>query len=141
MCVSKIPVGYRSLLLGVVLLALVAGTASARTAPPAEPNAGREPTGAPILYNPTPKENATVPQQELSRAAATIETRRQASVAWAAIYVDGQRRPGELMGPTPHQQTVSTDIGDLGPGVHTVKVRAVDSDGQAGGHVWEFTVL
>ena len=140
MRVSKIPVGHRSLLVGVVLLALVAGSASARTAP-AEPNAGREPTGAPILYNPTPAENASVRRQELSRAAATIETRRRASVARAAIYVDGLRRPGELMGPTPHQQTVSTDIGDLGPGVHTVKVKAVDSDGQAGGHVWKFTVL
>jgi hypothetical protein len=141
MGVSKIPVGHRSLLVGVALLALVAGTASARTAP-AEPDAGREPTGgAPILYNPTPAEKASVPRQELSRAAATIETRRQAGVARAAIYVDGRRREAELMGPTPHQQTVSTDIGDLAPGVHTVKVKAVDSDGQAGGHAWEFTVL
>ncbi len=140
MCTSKASVGHWSLFLGVVLLALVAVTPSAQTIP-AKPNASQEPTGAPILYNLTPTEGAIVSQDELSRAAATIETRRQASVSWAEIFVDGRRRPAELMGPTHYQQTVSTDIGDLSPGHHTVRVKAVDSEGRVGGYVWEFTVV
>ena len=62
-------------------------------------------------------------------------------MAWAGIFVDGRRRPGELMGPTQYQQTVSADIGDLSPGKHIVRVKAVDSEGQVGGYVWEFTVV
>ena len=140
MCRSKASVGHWSLFLGVVLVALVAVTPSARTLP-AEPDAGQEPTGAPILYNVTPAEGAIVSQDELSRAAATIETRRQVSLSWAGIFVDGRGRPAELGGPTHYQQTVSADIGDLSPGKHTVRVKAVDSEGQAGGYVWEFTVV
>src|SRR5215213_2931560 len=94
LCISKASVGYCSVLLGVVLLALVAGSPSARTVP-AKPDAGQEPTAAPILYDLTPAEGAIVSQDELSRAAATIETRRQASVSWAGIFVDGQQRPSE----------------------------------------------
>ena len=141
MCISKASVGHCSLFLGVVLLALVAVPPTAWTMP-AKPDAGQEPTGsAPILYNLTPPEGAIVSQDELSRAAATIETRRQASVSWAGIFVDGRRWPAELMGPTHYQQTVSVDIGNLNPGNHTVRVKVVDSEGQAGGYVWQFTVV
>jgi hypothetical protein len=140
MSTTKVSVGHWSLFLGVVLLALVAVTPTAWTIP-AKPDAGQEPTGAPILYNLTPTEGANVSQDELSRAAATIETRRQVSVSWAEIFVDGQRRPAELMGPTRYQQTISADIENLSPGNHTVMVKAVDSDGRAGGYVWEFTVV
>jgi hypothetical protein len=140
MRISKASVGYCSLFLGMVLLALVVGPPSARTIP-AKPDAGEEPAGAPIFYNLTPAEGTSISQDELSRAAATIETRREASLSWAGIYVDGRKRPGELMGPTPHQQTISTDIGDLGPGNHTVRVKAVDSEGMVGGYVWRFTVI
>ena len=87
-----------------------------------------------------PPEGALVSRDELSRASATIETRRQASVSWAGIYIDGQLRPSTLMGPTRYQQTLSTDIGDLGPGIHTVRVKAVDSEVLAGGYAWKFTV-
>jgi hypothetical protein len=140
MCISKAFVGYCSLALGVVLFALVVGTTSARTAP-AEPDAGQEPPSNPVFYNLTPAKGENIAQVELSRAAATIETRRDASVSWAGLYVDGQRRHSDLMGPTPHQQTISTDIGDLGPGTHVVRVKAVDSDGLVGGYVWQFTVV
>ena len=140
MCVAKASVGHWPLFLGVLLLALVGVTPSAHTSP-AKPDAGQEPSGAPILYNVTPSEGAIVSQNELSRAAATIETRRQVSVSWAGIFVDGRRRPAELMGPTHYQQAVSADIGDLGPGNHTVRVKVVDSEGQAGGYVWQFTVV
>jgi hypothetical protein len=61
-----------------MLLALVAVTPSARTIP-AQPDAGQEPTGAPIFYNVTPSEGAIVSQDELSRATATIEIRCQAA--------------------------------------------------------------
>jgi hypothetical protein len=141
MCNSKASVGHWSLFLGVVLLALVAVSPTAWTIP-AKPDAGQEPTGvAPILYNLTPTEGAIVSQDELSRAAATIETRRQVSVSWAGIFVDDQRRPAELMGPTYYQHTVSADLGYLSPGKHTVRVKVVDSEGQVGGYVWEFTVV
>ena len=140
MCVAKASVGHWPLFLGVLLLALVGVTPSAQTSP-AKPDAGQEPSGAPIFYNVTPSEGALVSQNDLSRAAATIETRRQVSVSWAGIFVDGRRRPAELMGPTHYQQTVSADIGDLGPGNHTVRVKVVDSEGQAGGYVWQFTVV
>jgi hypothetical protein len=140
MCTSKASAGYCSLFLGMVLLALVAGSPSARTLP-AKPEAGQEPTAAPILYNLSPTEGANVSQDELSRASATIETRRQASVSWAGIYINGQRRPSTLMGPTHYQQTISTDIGDLSPGIYTVRVKAIDSEGLVGGYVWKFTVV
>ena len=138
--ISKASVGYWSLLLGMVLLALVARSPSAAWTLPAKPDAGQEPTAAPILYNPTPPQGAIVSQDELSRAAATIETRRQSSVSWAGIFVDGQRRPSNLMGPTHYQQTISADVGDLSPGIHTVRVKVVDSEGLVGGYVWKFTV-
>jgi len=128
------------LFLGVVLLTLVVVTAPASTIP-AKPDAGQEPTDAPIFYNLTPTEGAIISQDELTRAAATIETQRQASVSGAGIFVDGQRRPAELMGPTRYQQTISADIGDLSPGKHTIRVKAVDYKGQVGGYVWEFTVV
>ena len=140
MYTSKPSVGHWSLFLGVVLLALVAVTPSARTIP-AQPDAGQEPTGAPIFYNVTPSEGAIVSQDELSRAAATIETRRQVSVSWAGIFVDGRRRPAELIGPTHYRQTVSADTGDLSPRKHTVRVKAVDSEGQVGGYVRELAVI
>ena len=140
MCHFKACVGHWSLFLSVVLLALVAVTPTAWTIP-AKPDAGQEPTGAPILYNLTPTEGASISQDELSRAGATIETRRKTSVWWAGIFVDGQRRPAELMGPTHYRQTISADIGDLSPGKHTIRVKAVDSEGQMGGYVWEFTVV
>ena len=140
MCTTKASVGHWTLFLGVVLLALVTVTPTAWTIP-AKPDSGQEPTGsAPILYNLTPTEGAIVSQDELSRAAATIETTRQTSVSWVGIFVDGQRRPAELMGPTHYQQTVSADIGNLEPGAHVVKVKAVDSEGRVGGYAWTFTV-
>ena len=139
MCISKASVGYRSLFLGLVLLALVAGTPSAWSVP-AKPEAGQEPTAAPILYNLSPPEGAIVSREELSRASATVETRRRASVSWAGIYIEGQLRPSTLMGPPRYQQTISPDLGDLSPGIHTARVNAVDSEGLAGGYVWKFTV-
>ncbi len=105
------------------------------------PGAGEEPTGAPIVYNLTPREGAVIAQDELSRAAATVETRRNAGLAWAGIFVDGRRRPSALMGPTSYQQTVSADIGNLRPGFHLLRVKAVDSEGRVGGYTWTFTVV
>jgi hypothetical protein len=133
-------VRYFSLFLSTVLFALVVGTLSAQVVL-AQPAAGEEPRGAPIVYNLTPKEGAVVAQGDLSRAAATIETQREASLSWAGIFVDGRRRPGDLMGPTSYLQSVSTDIGDLSPGAHTVRVVAIDSEGRAGGYAWKFTVV
>jgi len=141
MYTSKIYVGYVSLFLGVVLFTLFfVGTPSAQTIP-AKPNAGQQPTGAPIFYNLTPPEGAIVAQDELSRAAATIETRREAKVSWAGIYVDGLRRPSNLMGATSYLQTISADVEGLKPGSHTVRIKAVDSKGRVGGYVWKFTVV
>ncbi len=141
MRILKASAGYGSLLFGIALLALVAGSPWTQAAiPDKKPQAGQEPAAAPILYNLTPPQGAIVSQEELSRAAATIETRHQTSVSWAGMYVDGQRRSSDLMGPTPYLQTISTDIGDLGPGVHTIRVKAVDSEGLVGGYVWKFTV-
>jgi len=141
MYISKTSVGYGSLFLGVLLFALFfMRTPSAQTAP-AKPDAGQQPTGAPIFYNLTPPEGAIVAQNELSRAAATIETRREAKASWAGIYVDGRRRPGNLMGATSYLQTISADIEELKPGSHTVRVKAIDSEGRVGGYVWKFTVV
>jgi hypothetical protein len=140
MYISKASARYWSLFIGVVLLALVVGIPSARTAA-AKPDAGQEPTGAPIFYNLTPPEDTSVPQDELSRASATIELRRDARLSSAEIYVDGQRRPEALAGPTAYLQTISADIEDLSPGSHTVRVKALDSAQRAGGYAWQFTVV
>ena len=141
MYISKASISYCLVFLSVVLFALFfVGTPSAQTIP-AKPDAGQEPTGAPIFYNLTPPEGAIVAQDELSRAAATIETRREAKVSWAGIYVDGRRRPSDLMGATSYLQTISADIEGLRPGSHTVRIKAVDSKGRVGGYVWKFTVV
>ena len=140
MYISKASASYCSLFVGVVLFALVVGIPSGRTVS-AQPKAGEEPTGAPIFYNITPPEATTVSQDELSRASATIELRRDASLSSAEIYVDGQRRPEALAGPTTYLQTISADIEDLSPGIHTISVKALDSAGRAGGYVWQFTVI
>jgi len=139
MCILKGSASSWALFLGVALFALVVGTPAARTVP-AKPTAGQEPPGAPIIYNLEPEAGTSVAQDELSRASATIETRRVARVAWAGIYVDGERRPSNLKGPTPYLQTISADIEYLSPGTHTVRVKAVDSEGLEGGYVWKFTV-
>ncbi len=139
MCILKSSASCGALFLSVSLFVLVVGTASAQTLP-TKPNAGQEPLDAPIFYNLEPTEGESVTQDKLSRASATIETRRAARVAWAGIYVDGQRRPSDLKGPTPYQQTISADIEYLSPGTHTIKVKAVDSEGLGGGYVWQFTV-
>ena len=104
-------------------------------------NAGEEPAGRPIVYNLIPTEGAIVERDHLGRAGATIETQRHAGVAWAAIFVDGQRRPSALMGSTSYYQSISADIGGLEPGIHTVWVIAIDGEGRLGGYAWTFTVV
>jgi hypothetical protein len=141
MCIWKGSASCWALFLGVALLALVVETPSSARKAPAEPTAGQEPPGPPIFYNLEPEEGESVKQDKLSRASATIETRRAARVAWAGIYVDGQRRPSDLKGPTRYLQTISADIEDLSPGTHTVRVKAVDSEGLEGGYGWKFTVV
>ncbi|HZY57992.1 MAG: hypothetical protein M3246_07100 [Actinomycetota bacterium] len=143
MSISKTFGGYFSLFLGAALFALVVvvGTLSAQTVLAQPVDAGKEPPAGPIVYDLTPSEGAIVARNQLSRAAATIETQRKASLSWAGIFVDGRRRPSTLMGPTSYLQSVSADIGDLRPGVHTVRVIAVDSKGRAGGYAWTFTVV
>jgi hypothetical protein len=105
------------------------------------PNAGKEPPGGPIVYDVTPTEGAIIAGNRLSRAGATIETRREAGLLEAAIFVDGRRRPSDLTGPMSYLQAISADIGDLRAGTHTVRVIAVDSKGRAGGYAWKFTVV
>jgi hypothetical protein len=141
MGILKMVAEHFSLFLGVALFALVVSTLSAQPVLAQPPDAGEEPTGAPIVYNLTPREGAVVAQDELSRAAATIETRRNVGLARAGIFIDGRRQPSALMGPTTYLQTVSVDIGSLDPGAHVVRVKAVDSEGRAGGYVWTFTVV
>ena len=141
MGILKVFRGQFSLFLGAAFFALIVGTLSARPVLAQPPDAGEEPTGAPIVYNLTPREGAVVAQDKHSRAAATIETRRNVGLAQAGIFIDGRRRPSALMGPTAYLQTVSADIGSLDPGAHTVRVKAVDSEGRAGGYVWTFTVV
>lgn len=142
MDVSQAFVRYCSLFLGTALFALLVVCTLAAHPVLAEPvNAGEEPTGAPIVYNLTPMEGTIVAQDELNRAAARIETRREVGLARAGILVDGRRRPSALMGPTKYLQTVSADIGNLEPGAHVVKVKAVDSEGRVGGYAWTFTVV
>lgn len=133
--------GHVLLFLCAALFALVVGTLSARPVLAQPPDAGEEPTGAPIIYNLIPREGARIAQDDLSRAAATIETRRNVGLAWAGIFVDGRRRPSALSGPTTYLQIVSADIVNLRPGAHVVRVKAVDSEGRAGGYVWTFTVV
>ncbi len=142
MSISKAFGRYFSLFLGAVLFALVVvGALSAQTVLAQPVHAGKEPPAGPIVYDLTPSEGEIVAQNKLSRAAATIETRRKASLSWAGIFVDGRRRPSTLMGPMSYLQSVSADIGDLRPGVHTVRVIAVDSEGRAGGYAWTFRVV
>jgi hypothetical protein len=142
MDVSKAFVRYCSLFLSAALFALLVVCTFSVHPVLAEPvDAGEEPTGAPIVYNLTPTEGTIVAQDELNRAAATIETQRDAGLRRAGIFVDGRRRPSALMGPTKYLQTVSADIGNLEPGAHVVKVKAVDSEGRVGGYVWTFTVV
>jgi hypothetical protein len=105
------------------------------------PNAGKEPPGGPIVYDVTPTEGAIIAGNQLGRAGATIETRREANLLEAAIFVDGRRRPSDLTGPMSYLQAISADIGDLRAGAHTVRVIAVDSKGRAGGYAWKFTVV
>lgn len=139
---QAVVVRYRSLLLAVTLFVLlVVCTLSAHPVLAEPVGAGEEPTGAPIVYNLTPMEGTVVAQDELNRVAATIETRRDAGLARAEIFVDGQRRPSSLMGPTTYLQTVSADVEDLKAGAHTVKVKAADSEGRVGGYAWTFTVV
>jgi hypothetical protein len=83
MYISKAFIGCFSLFLGVALFAFVTGTLSAPTVLAQPVDAGREPTGAPIVYNLTPAEDVIVGQDELSRAAATIETQREDNLSWA----------------------------------------------------------
>lgn len=142
MDVSKAFVRYCSLFLGAALFALLVVCMLSAHPVLAEPvDAGEAPIGAPIVYNLTPTEGTIVAQDELNRAAAMIETRRDAGLACAGIFVDGRRRPSALMGPTTYLQTVSADIGNLEPGAHVVKVKAVDSEGRVGGYAWTFTVV
>jgi len=145
MGISKGFSGYFSLFLGAALFfafIVVAGTLSPRTvlAQPA-PNAGEGPLGGPIVYDLTPTEGAIIAGNQLGRAGATIETRREAGLLEAAIFVDGRRRPSDLTGPMSYLQAISADIGDLRAGAHTVRVIAVDSKGRAGGYAWKFTVV
>ena len=142
MDVSQAFVRYCSLFSGTALFALLVVCTLAAHPVLAEPvNAGEEPTGAPVVYNLTPTEGTIVAQNTLNRAAARIETRRDAGLARAGIFVDGRRRPSALMGPTIYLQTVSADIGNLEPRVHVLKVKAVDSEGRVGSYAWTFTVV
>ena len=142
MNISQTFVRHCSLFLEVALFALlVVCTLSAHPVLAQPVDAGKEPTGAPIIYNLTPMEGTIAAQDELNRAAATIETRRDAGLAQAEIFVDGRRRPSALMGPTIYLQTVSAEIGNLEPGAHVLKVRAVDSEGRVGSYAWTFTVV
>jgi hypothetical protein len=129
------------LLLVAVFMALFASSAGPKAAHAQPVDTGEEPAGGPIVYNLIPAEGAIVEQDKLARAGATIETQRDAGVAWAAIFVDGQRRPSALMGPTSYYQSISADIGGLEPGSHMVWVIAIDGEGRVGGYAWTFTVV
>lgn len=128
--------------LGTALFALVVGTLLAGTAA-AQPavDAGEQPSGGPIVYNLIPGESALVAREDLARAGATIETRRDVGIRSAEVFVDGRKRPSALMGPTRYLQSVSVDVVDLEPGIHTIRVVATDSEGRAGGYSWAFAVL
>lgn len=105
--------------------------------------AGEEPPGGPIVYNPLPQGGKVIAKEELgeARAGATIETRHDGGIASAEIFIDGKKVPeAALMGPSSYFQSVSTGIGSLEPGEHTVRVKATDLQGRTGGHSWTFTV-
>jgi hypothetical protein len=124
-----------------LLLALFTCVLWARAVHAQPVDAGEEPAGGPIVYNLIPTQDATVAQEELARAGATIETQRDVGVAWAAVFIDGERRPSVLMGPTRYLQSVSADVGDLSCGTHSIWVVAIDSEGRVGGYAWTFTVV
>jgi hypothetical protein len=124
-----------------LLLALFTCVLWARAVHAQPVDAGEEPAGGPIIYNLIPTQDATVAQEELARAGATIETQRDVGVAWAAVFIDGERRPSALMGPTRYLQSVSADVGDLSCGTHSLWVVAIDSEGRVGGYAWTFTVV
>ncbi len=131
-----------SLLFAALLFALaVGGTLSAKAALGQPVDAGEEPAGGPIVYNLVPAEAEVIARNDLSRAGATIETQHDIGVAWAGVFVDGEQRPSALMGPTRYYQSVSADITDLTPGIHSVWVVAVDSEGRMGGYAWTFAVV
>ncbi len=124
-----------------LLLALFTCVLWARAVHAQPVDAGEEPAGGPIVYNLIPTQDATVAQEELARAGATIETQRDVGVAWAAVFIDGELRPSALMGPTRYLQSVSADVGDLSSGTHSIWVVAIDSEGRVGGYAWTFTVV
>ena len=131
-----------SLLFAAILFALAVGTTlSAKTALSQPVDVGEEPTGGPIVYNLIPAEGELIARDELGRAGATIETQHDIGVAWAGVFVDGEQRPSALMGPTRYYQSVSADITDLMPGIHSVRVIAVDSEGRMGGYSWTVAVV
>jgi hypothetical protein len=124
-----------------LLLALFTCVLWARAAHAQPVDAGEEPAGGPIVYGLIPAQDAIVAQEELARAGATIETQRDVGVVWAAVFIDGELRPSALMGPTRYLQSVSTDVGDLSCGTHSIWVGAIDSEGRVGGYAWTFTVV
>lgn len=131
-----------SLLFAAMFLALAVGaTLSAKAALGQPVDAGEEPAGGPIVYNLIPTEGEVIASDELGRAGATIETQHDIGVAWAGVFVDGEQRPTALMGPTRYHQSVSADITDLMPGIHSVWVIALDSEGRIGGYAWTFAVV
>ena len=124
-----------------LLVALLICVLLGKAAPAPQVDTGEAPPRRPTVYNPVPAEGTIVEQDKLARAGATIETQRHAGVAWAAIFIDGQRRPSALMGPTSYYQSISADIGGLKPGIHTVWVIAIDGEGCVGGYAWTFTIV
>lgn len=140
---TKEALGKRvSLLLTAMLFWLVvAGALSAEATFAQSEFAGEEPPAGPIIYDLIPSEGGVVAQDDLSRAGATIETQHDTGIAWAGVFVNGEQRPSALIGPTSYYQSVSADITDLGPGVHSVWVIAADSQGRMGGYAWSFVVV
>jgi hypothetical protein len=131
-----------SLLFAALLFALAVGaTLSAKAALSQPLDAGEEPAGGPIVYSLIPAEGEVIARDELSRAGATIETQHDTGVAWAGVFVDGEQRPSALMGPTRYHQSVSADTTHLMPGIHSVWVIAMDSEGRMGGYAWTFAVV
>ncbi len=129
-------------LLAAILCALAVGASLSANPALSQPVfCGEEPAGGPVVYNPIPAEDEVIIRDDLSRAGATIETQHDIGVAWAGVFVDGERRPSALMGPTRYHQSVSADITDLTPGIHSVWVIAVDSEGRMGGYAWTFAVV
>lgn len=107
------------------------------------PDAGEEPPAGPIVYNLAPEQGALISAEDLGdlRVGATIETQHEGGLRSAKIAIDDQEMPNpSLGGAYSYLQSVSSGMGDLGPGEHTVEVTAVDSEGRTGGHEWTFTV-